>query len=148
MELKPDQLEQLNIEQLIGIIIELRELVVQLKDQLAKNSENSGKPPSSDGLKKQRTKSLREKGKRASGGQTGHKGHQLETTATPDAIITHAVACCPQCATRLEGVAVSAIEKRQVVDVPVPRVEVVEHQAQIKQCLGCGQAVKAAFQPE
>jgi hypothetical protein len=72
MELKADPLEQLNKEQLIEIIKELRARVVQLKDQLAKNSGNSGKPPSSDGLNKPRTKSLREKGKRASGGQPGH----------------------------------------------------------------------------
>jgi transposase len=145
MELKDDQLEQLNKEQLIEIIKELREIVVQLKDQLAKNSGNSGKPPSSDGLNKPRTQSLREKGKRASGGQPGHKGHQLEMTAQPDAIMAHAVDYCPHCATRLEGVAVSGIEKRQVVDVPVPRVQVTEHQGEIKHCPGCGQTVKAAF---
>jgi transposase len=152
MELKREQLEQLNKAQLVEVIIGLQGIIAQqgariqaLEDQLAKNSGNSGKPPSSDGLKKPRTQSLRKKGNRASGGQAGHEGHQLEMTARPDEIITHRVACCPQCATRLEGVAVAGIEKRQVVDVPVPRVQVVEHQAEIKQCPGCGQVVKAAF---
>jgi transposase len=145
MELKPDQLEQLNKAELIAIILELREIVVQLRDQLAKNSGNSGKPPSSDGLKKQRTKSLREKGKRASGGQSGHQGHQLEMTGQPDVIVGHALTSCPHCASQLEAVGVSGIEKRQVVDVPVPRVQVVEHQAEIKHCPRCGERVKAAF---
>lgn len=152
MELKREQLEQLNKEQLIEMMEELQGIIARqgariqaLEDQLAKNSGNSGKPPSSDGLKKARRQSLREKGKRASGGQPGHAGHQLEMTARPDEIIRHGVACCPQCATRLDRVAVSGIEKRQVVDVPVPRVRVVEHQGEIKQCPGCGQVVKAAF---
>ncbi|MBL8157785.1 MAG: IS66 family transposase, partial [Anaerolineae bacterium] len=118
MELKREQLEQLNTEQLVALIIELQGIIARqggriqaLEDQLAKNSGNSGKPPSSDGLKKRRTESLREKGKRASGGQPGHEGHKLEVSTSPDAIMTHALTCCPHCATRLEGVAIAGIEK-------------------------------------
>lgn len=69
-----EQLRQLDKEQLIDIILELRETVVklaarvqQLEDQVAKNSSNSGKPPSSDGLKKPNPNSRREKGKHKSG---------------------------------------------------------------------------------
>jgi transposase len=136
------------MEKMQGIIARQGARIHTLEDQLAKNSGNSGKPPSSDGLKKQRTKSLREKGKRVSGGQSGHQGHQLEMTAQPDVIVGHALTSCPHCASRLEAVGVIGIEKRQVIDVPVPRVQVVEHQAEIKQCPGCGERVKAAFPAE
>ncbi len=49
-------------------------LIQQLQDQVAKDSHNSGKPPSSDGLKKGKRKSLRRSGQRPRGGQRGHKG--------------------------------------------------------------------------
>jgi len=50
--------------------------IEDLKSQLAKDSHNSSKPPSSDGFKekRQKPKSLRKKSKMEPGGQKGHKG--------------------------------------------------------------------------
>ena len=76
VQLDREQLRQVGQESLIELILVLQqqmaaqqELIQKLQDQLAKDSHNSGKPPSSDGLKKGRRKSLRRSGQRPRGGQ-------------------------------------------------------------------------------
>jgi transposase len=158
-EFDRDQLEKLNKEDLILIILALQEQVQELqravakqaaeiqglRDQLAKNSRNSGKPPSSDGLKKPRTRNLRRKSGRLSGGQEGHQGHTLKMVGEADHIEVHKVLECPQCAADLQAIETCELERRQVFDVPPVRIEVTEHQAEIKVCPQCGERVKAKF---
>ncbi len=61
--------------------------IADLERRLNKNSRNSSKPPSSDGLSKPpRTTSLRENGTHKSGGQRGHKGETLKQIETPDIV--------------------------------------------------------------
>ena len=66
---------------------ELRARVAELERRAKLNSENSSKPPSSDGMakpeRKARTASQRDRGaKKPSGGQKGHAGATLLSLAT------------------------------------------------------------------
>lgn len=131
-----------------GVVARVRVLEAEnaaLRAKLATNSQNSSKPPSSDGPgQKPRPKSLRARTGRPSGGQVGHEGHTLALVATPDAVTVHAPTRCAQCGTDLAGVPVVRQERRQVVDVQVTR-RVTEHQAQTKCCPQCGAETGGAF---
>jgi len=124
---------------------ELEARLAKLERQLAKNSSNSSKPPSSDGLKKAKPKSRREKGKRLTGGQPGHEGKTLKMVAVPDKLIVHPVEICSQCQADLSSLSAVSVVKRQVFDMPPMRLEVTEHQAEVKICPCCEQRNRAAF---
>ena len=75
----------------------LKQRVKELEARINQNSSNSGKPPSSDGYKKPNPKSLRGKSGKQSGGQHGHKAHQLPLNETSDHVITYTQDVCEKC---------------------------------------------------
>jgi len=127
---------------------ELRAEVQELRGKLAKNSQNSSKPPSSDGLNKPKPKSLRKASGKKSGGQKGHKGTRLERVEKPDHTILHTVTSCQECGCSLEQIPASGHPSRQVIDIPPLQLEVTEHQVEFKTCPHCQCKNKAAFPEE
>lgn len=142
MQSLPDlsQLSHAQKDELIGalwlMVGQLQERVKILEGRLALNSKNSSKPPSSDGLAKPAPKSLRIKGQRPVGGQTGHQGNTLRQSAHVDEIMEHrGAARCQAC--QGQWLAHEVIDKRQVFELPELRVQVIEHQLIRSRCT-CG----------
>ena len=124
-------------------IEELTGRITALENQRVKDSHNSSKPPSSDGFRNKK-RSLRQTSGKKPGGQKGHPGATLEIVDKADRTIPHNVNQCQYCGESLEKVEAS-LEKRQVFDLPELKLEVVEHQAQIKQSPKCKKINKGEF---
>lgn len=127
-----------------AVIAKLEARIAELEKRLKKNSSNSSKPPSGDGLN--RTTSQRSKTTgRKPGGQPGHPGQTLRQSETPDIIVSAPLEQCPECGADLSDQPVVAEEKRQVFDLPPVKIQVTEHQAERKMCPNCGCIVSAIF---
>jgi transposase len=126
---------------------QLQERVAELEGQLAKDSHNSSKPPSSDGVGRKPYSQRKPSGKK-SGGQRGHVGHSLQMVESPDTMVSHRPSECAHCHGPLEGVGGHVVERRQVQDLPVWRVEVSEHQVEEVICPSCQQASRGTFPAE
>jgi len=125
--------------------------VAELERQLGLNSGNSGKPPSSDGLKKKpaRVGSLRETSGKPQGGQPGHPGKTLRRVETPDTTVDHFPSTCAGCGAALDETMATGHTARQVHDLPEPQPLVVtEHRAHQCRCVACGTETRAAFPAE
>ena len=144
-----EQLERVvaRVAVLEGANAALRSENQALRSRLAKDSHNSSKPPSSDGpgTPKRVPKSLRGVSGRRPGGQPGHPGASLTLVEQPDAVVVHRPTACTGCGHELAAAPVLRTERRQVIDLPVVRAQVVEHQAETRGCPGCGQATTAPF---
>ena len=127
-------------------VAELTARIERLEARLNTDSHNSHKPPSSDGPAKlpPRRSQRRRSGKR-SGGQAGHPGATLLQVEQPDSVIPHRAPACAQCGTALADARVVGQERRQVVDLPVTRPQVTEHQALRVCCPHCQAVTAGAF---
>lgn len=139
----PDALYAL-VQQQAAQIAALTARVEQLEARLRSHSQNSHRPPASDGPRKP-PRGQRARSGKAPGGQPGHPGHTLAMTATPDQVVPHHPDQCVHCGTALAGVPAATVVRRQVVDLPPLRLAVTEHQAATVRCPHCQQPTTAPF---
>ena len=135
------------VTQLLERLDSVESRLEALEKRPKKTSRNSHKPPSGDGFGK-RTKSLRVKSDKPSGGQPGHPGNTLTWSETVDWVEAHDVTNCRGCGASLKTVPTEGWLARQVMDIPSIEVMVTEHQVAVKSCHHCGQRNQGEFPPE
>lgn len=133
-----------NPDAVVDLILNLEKRIEELEARLNMNSRNSSKPPSSDGLNKPSPKSLRKKSGRTRGGQPGHEGKTLEQVQNPDQSHELKLERCPDSGTALGEEQIVGTIKRQVFDLPSPKLEVTEYIAQVYR-LDNGKQIHADF---
>lgn len=136
---------QQQVQDLMAQMRVMQERIKQLEGRLALNSQNSSKPPSSDGYAKPAPKSLRQAGQKPTGGQKGHPGNTLRQSTSVDETITHhSTSCCSACGLQLHEHTLA--ETRQVFELPRLSMRCVAHQ-QMRSVCTCG-AVHVAAWPD
>ena len=135
-----------SVQSLLGQLAKQQQQILELQARLGKNSANSSKPPSSDGLAKPAPKSLRVPGQRPIGAPKGHSGNTLRQSEIVDIVIEHfGPAQCSACHSAL--VEHEVLERRQVLELPVLRAQVIEHQRMLSVCT-CGAVHAGVFPPD
>ncbi len=150
----PDDPELLRalVKQLLEKIEQLEAENAELRRRLGLDSTNSHKPPSSDGYQKKTVTSSdgyqkktvtpgipKEKGRR-NGGQEGHPGRTLIAVADPDRVEVHRPGQCQCCGRRFTADdPYEVVQRRQVFDLPEPKLEVIEQQLGQITCCGVAQ---------
>ena len=121
------------IEQLVSTITDLTKENKELNEKiesLSRDSTNSNKPPSSDGLKKKRGVNKRGSSGRKPGGQKGHKGKTRKILPPQEVTRTveHKPEECEKCEKHFtEKDKSEPVERRQALEIPDIKPDVIEH---------------------
>ena len=133
------------IEKLTDEIAALRDQRDKFKAMLSKDSANSSKPPSTDGFRKAKASSLRERSGKKPGGQFGHPGRTIQFFPNPTKIIEKRPEILCNC-----GGVIQLEEKytpKQVADVKFV-VDVIEERVYSGRCGNCGKIHHGEFSEE
>ena len=140
-------------------ITDAEKQIADLERQLAgrkKNSTNSSKPPSSDGLAgEQRLRGRKHKSKRKPGGQPGHPGHHRPLVPAAEVSVTEVLLPqqCRHCGENLpqkpDQVTTEGEPRRhQVTEVPPVKAHITEYQFPNVVCGCCGKVTQAPLPGE
>ena len=138
-----------DINSLQDTISSLQATIKELQRQLGLNSQNSSKPPSTDGFKKPRTKSLRQSSGKKVGGQKAHKGSCQKIPHEPNEVKQHYPDKCLTCPHLSEckssGSVFQCGQSRFVIDAKIETI-VTEHQAmEVAHCPCSNEKLSATF---
>lgn len=148
-EARASELEEKN-KVLEAAVTMLTEKIEQLETEIQKmkrTSNNSNKPPSSDGYAKPTVKNSRVRSEKKSGGQRGHAGTTLEQQTNIDRVVelipVEICECGGQIIVKTEEYTI-----RQVVEIEKPTKITIEYRQYSGICDRCGTVYKGAFPDE
>ena len=135
----------IELENILGQLVQRHEALEKrtdtLETRLNQNSQNSSKPPSSDGPFK-KPKRKRKKGKRKRGGQKGHKGHRQQMLAPTEVKNLLPNRCqCGQLS--LDRKSILPYYTHQHIELPEIKMDVTHYILHKASCNSCGRTVKA-----
>ena len=138
--------------ELRSLVERLERRIAELEHRQGQNSGNSSLPPSRDDAEARAAQTAKRQSKRTKSGrrqgkQPGDPGAHLARVAVADHTVIHPPSSCRCCGAGLGDAEVTAVESRQVFDLPQRRAEVTEHVAERRRC-GCGVETKGEFPPE
>lgn len=152
------QEENLRLRALVAeqalIIEQLRSEISELKARLGMDSSNSSLPPSRDRTDR-RAQRAQQRAKRQAevkaagrkpGKQPGAPGATL-CRRSADRTVVHQPSVCSDCGASLAEAAVVGVCTRQVLEIPKPRLEAIDHVVQSRRCT-CGIKTTAIFPPQ
>jgi len=140
-------------------IADVEKQIADLERQLAarqKNSTNSSKPPSSDGLAgKPRQRGRRKKSRRKPGGQKGHPGHHRplvpaeQVQQVRPVLPVECKGCGQSLPQQIEQIqTVGEAQRHQVTELPPIQPYVIEYQCPKVVCPACGEGTRAPLPEE
>jgi transposase len=135
------------VQTLLLKIEELTAEIADLRARLNQNSGNSSRPPSTDGYRKKSHTAIITDGveKKSRGGQVGHQGKTLRQVENPDFVEEHKPEACTCGHCFDDSAEHKFLSKRQVFDIPPPKIAVYEHRIFETQCPVCGQKNRTEF---
>jgi len=137
--------QQEQLGQLSKQLAVMSEQVSHLEEQVRQTSQNSSRPPSSEGFGKA-SRPQRKAGKRGRGGQPGHRGQSrdLYPIEACTEVIDHVPTVCRECGVPLTGED-SAPYRHQIVELPPIAPIVIEHRLHQLACEHCGSLTRSAL---
>lgn len=137
-----EDLAALSKDRLIEIIIQLMEANAALAARVAELEDEHNKRPPEGKSTPHWVKPNKPKSERKPSVKKRHRGFGRKREE-PTKQVEHAASTCPDCGTELRGGWVK--RRRQVLHIPVPKVEVIEHVIYARRCSKCHKDVVAAI---
>ncbi len=132
-------------ESVKAVVTVLSERLAYIEEQLNQNSQNSSRPPSSDGfskLDKSKAQKKKKPKKNFSSSASSHKTRKLYPIESCSEVHYHVPEICQHCGEELTGKDEQPY-RHQIVEIPPLSAYVIEHQLHQLDCACCGRKTRA-----